>query len=98
MKKTASTEAAVCRIDGAQDAKKEIPVDTAGSWTNNCGREFRSMRSRFTLLALTAQLCVAALNAQDTAPAKKQSEVQSVGSGGLRCVANHRRMGGTSKP
>jgi hypothetical protein len=27
MKKTASTEAAGCRIDGAQDAKKEIVVD-----------------------------------------------------------------------
>jgi hypothetical protein len=27
MKKTASTEAAGCRIDGAQDAKKEIPVN-----------------------------------------------------------------------
>lgn len=28
MKKTASTEAAACRIDGAQDEKKEILVKT----------------------------------------------------------------------
>ena len=37
------------------------------------------MRSRFTLLALTAQVCVAALNAQDTAPARENPSGMNVG-------------------